>query len=130
MLVREVPQIGVTANLLLNLPHDYTVINASPWRCGNLVTALLIPQRSCCWAFLRSWRRGAVVPSRQAELEQQIAAAPDWRLVGMAKRDPGGNSSAACNRKFTDRGPRHGADTGIAKQCGVGLKSTYASVRK
>ena len=46
MLVRELAESAGPAKLMLNLPHDYTVMNGSSWRWGNLVTALLIPQRS------------------------------------------------------------------------------------
>ena len=31
--------------VLLRLPHDYTV-SGTDWRWGNMVTALLLPQRS------------------------------------------------------------------------------------
>jgi hypothetical protein len=46
MLVLEMSRTTEPAKLLLTLPHDYTVINGSSWRWGNLLTALLIPQRS------------------------------------------------------------------------------------
>lgn len=46
MLARELAESAEPAKLLLNLPHDYTVMTGSSWRWGNLVTALLVPQRS------------------------------------------------------------------------------------
>jgi len=45
LFVREAAKVGV-ANLLKRLPHDYTIMQGHEWRLGNLVTTLLIPQRS------------------------------------------------------------------------------------
>ena len=37
---------GGMISLLTHLPHDYTIKNGTDWRWGNMVTALLVPQRS------------------------------------------------------------------------------------
>ena len=37
---------GGMLNMLTHLPRDYTIRNGTDWRWGNMVTALLIPQRS------------------------------------------------------------------------------------
>jgi len=46
MLVGDAPNGGGIIATLGHLPHDYTVLNRTTWRWGNVVTALLIPQRS------------------------------------------------------------------------------------
>ena len=47
MLTRDVAQDDASLlQVLSSLPHDYTVMNRSDWRWGNMVTALLVPQRS------------------------------------------------------------------------------------
>lgn len=46
LLVQELTKSGGSFTVLTRLPHDYTVMNGTDWRWGNMVTALLVPQRS------------------------------------------------------------------------------------
>jgi hypothetical protein len=51
MLVDDVREHGGLVTVLSQLSHDYTVVNRTGWRWGNVVTALLIPQRSLLLGF-------------------------------------------------------------------------------
>jgi len=37
---------GGFVSVLAHLPHDYTIMTGTDWRWGNMITALLVPQRS------------------------------------------------------------------------------------
>ena len=82
MLIREMSQSAEPARLLLKLPHDYTVMTGTPWRWGNLITALLIPQRSlllglplAALVFTLLARVWDALPATDSQLARRVVAA-------------------------------------------------------
>src|SRR5262249_46496211 len=83
LFAREATKVGV-AQLLERLPHDYTIMQGHEWRLGNIVTTLLIPQRSILFGlplavivFILWWRA-----REQAKRDAPVSVANVRRMVG------------------------------------------------
>ncbi|HUK90460.1 MAG TPA: hypothetical protein VLZ81_08680, partial [Blastocatellia bacterium] len=71
---------GGLLDLLMHLPHDYTVISDTTWRWGNTITSLLVTQRSILMGmpltiivFIELWKMTA---GRQSEERPAEPATP------------------------------------------------------
>jgi len=82
-------------SVLTHLPHDYTVMNGTDWRWGNMVTALLLPQRSILLGlpiaiiiftlWWRSFEGAAALPdrSRPASMLQPVSVSRRMMAAGV-----------------------------------------------
>jgi hypothetical protein len=74
----------VSGNLLEHLTHDYTIMPGHEWRLGNLITTLLIPQRSILFGLplavtvFTLWRRASL----RTESDGSESIANTRRMMG------------------------------------------------
>lgn len=76
MLADDVREHGGLIAVLSRLPHDYTVVNRTGWRWGNVVTALLVPQRSLLLGFPLALTALTVLYRNTVRAEQQERRLP------------------------------------------------------